>query len=80
MILPVPNNQTLPVIRITVVLTGDADTPRWTLRDNGGDFHTHTFTGNERDLMRQLVEIEARRRMSYYCSLGYAVEPWSIPS
>lgn len=81
--LDVPNNQTLPVVRITIVLTGDVDRARYTLRDSGGDFKSDTFTasnGASREQTRSAVDAEAMRRMSHYCGLGHAVEPWSVPS
>lgn len=81
--LPIPNDQSLPVIKISIVLTGDGQRARYTLRDNGGDFSTDTFTVNNgatREQTRNAVDVEAMRRMSYYCGLGYAVEPWQVPS
>ena len=87
MLLPIPNDQSLPVIRLTIVFNavqvGDSLRARYVIRDNGSDFRTLqyiVYNEDQRESVRAHVNAEAMRRMRYYCSLGYAVEPWSIPS
>lgn len=71
---------TLPVIRITIVYNGAG----YVVRDNGGDFRTWSsgqpLNDATRDVFRERANDSALVRMSHYCGLGYAVEPWSVPA
>lgn len=75
----VPNDQSLPVVTITIVLNGAG----FVIRDNGGDFKTVAYSAakyGHREAARQRAEREAECRMQHYCGFGYAVARWRVPS
>lgn len=81
MILPIPNEQTLPVIRITIVANavqvGENLRARYVVRDNGGDFHTedvHVIGDRPEDRERARSSVD---RIVYHCTAeaGTAATP-----